>query len=378
MEFFTPRSLVLLLTKVKNTLEGVVTLFSFFLDIDNSLSLIIYFFTCHFLLYQQRKNMTFYKILHFTFFLGVFSTATLSTPSFAMREAMGEMNEDHISQTIKQAVDVFREVCKKNGINEKVEYDYTDNSIDLAGKLSALSDDNKNNILTALGQIKYAHYINLNHNGLTNNNIPYLKNLTATTVEWLHLGGNQITDMSFLQGFKQLRGLKLNHCNLHDADIAPLQHLTNLEVLDLHNNHLTDINPLQHLINLVFLNLKNNRITDLSPLQRLTTLENIDCAHNRITDLSTLPHSTQMTVDATENPIPKIPTWLLSNENRIDCTHAHLLHGAAERELYKNAAGNNVVDEQGMLIGSNPLRAATLQDLKNFGILYVGYRMINR
>lgn len=74
-------------------------------------------------------------------------------------------------------------------------------------------------------------------------------------------------------------------------DVSPLQHLINLNYLEIYNNQIQDIGPLKHLTNLTWLTLSNNQIQDISPLQHLTKLEIVDLRQNPIQDLTPLKSS---------------------------------------------------------------------------------------
>jgi Leucine-rich repeat (LRR) protein len=69
---------------------------------------------------------------------------------------------------------------------------------------------------------------NLSRNGLSDVSalVPVLSRLTSLT--WLYLGSNGISDVSALSGFTNLRRLDLGNNSI--SDISPLAGLTNLTV----------------------------------------------------------------------------------------------------------------------------------------------------
>ncbi|MGB0525036.1 MAG: leucine-rich repeat domain-containing protein, partial [Flammeovirgaceae bacterium] len=68
-------------------------------------------------------------------------------------------------------------------------------------------------------------------------------------------------------------------------DITPLEHLTNLEFLDLGSNQLIDLAPLEGLSKLQKLYLDYNQIETISPLSALAELTQLDLNANQITQL---------------------------------------------------------------------------------------------
>lgn len=112
----------------------------------------------------------------------------------------------------------------------------------------------------------------------------------------LDLSNNQICDLNIINfssiEYLQLRELNLgnNNCENGEAlsDISQLGSLTEIEVLDLRNNHIEDIKPLAGLSGLRSLDLRGNQIKDIQPLQQLTRLEELNLKENAITDLSPL------------------------------------------------------------------------------------------
>ncbi len=118
----------------------------------------------------------------------------------------------------------------------------------------------------------------------------------ATNLIELHLGRNNITDISPLSGLTNLRRLWLSNNGIKDlsALVRVLSGLTNLTALRLGNNNITDVSALSELPNLTNLHLSHNRIEDISSLSGLTHLTELRLRDNRITDISPLSGLTNL------------------------------------------------------------------------------------
>ncbi|MDE0327048.1 MAG: leucine-rich repeat domain-containing protein [Candidatus Poribacteria bacterium] len=156
-----------------------------------------------------------------------------------------------------------------------------------------------------------------------------IRNLTglefATNLTKLHLGLNEISDLSPLKGLKNLIELDL-HRNRKISDVSPLKNLTNLRHLSLRGNIISDLSPLKDLATLTFLHIGYNNISDLSALKDLTTLTFLNLDDNRISDLSPLkdlPNLTELHLDdnniSDTTPLKDLTTltFLNINDNRI-------------------------------------------------------------
>jgi hypothetical protein len=115
----------------------------------------------------------------------------------------------------------------------------------------------------------------------------------ATNVESLHVGGNQISDISALTGLIHLTHLDLTNNPI--TDIQPLSGLTNLTELWLPSNQISDISALAGLTNLTFLYLADNQISDISALTGLIHLTFLHLGSNQISDISALAGLTNLT-----------------------------------------------------------------------------------
>ena len=105
----------------------------------------------------------------------------------------------------------------------------------------------------------------------------------CTDLEYLDLGHNQLTDLSFLSKMKHLKVL-IAAISYNITDISPVANCTELEYLELFSNRIVDVSPLADLTNLKHLNICNNRIVDASPLYSLQNLERLWIANNPLSD----------------------------------------------------------------------------------------------
>jgi internalin A len=114
--------------------------------------------------------------------------------------------------------------------------------------------------------------------------------LGLTRLSWLHLGGNQIVDVTPLSQLVSLQTAILYNNRI--ADVAPLADLHNLTFLDLDNNQITDAGPLSGLARLRWLSLSNNRIADTLLLSQMRVLETLLLER---TGMAALPELTALT-----------------------------------------------------------------------------------
>ncbi len=128
---------------------------------------------------------------------------------------------------------------------------------------------------------------NLGEINAPNKNINTLTGLEfATSLTWLHIAGNRITDLSPIANLTTLEHLLMWGNPI--SDIAPLVNLTNLKSLNAAGCRITDISPLVNLTQLTTLNLRTNRIVDVSPLANLTLLIDLQIYSNKIVDIAAL------------------------------------------------------------------------------------------
>jgi len=124
-----------------------------------------------------------------------------------------------------------------------------------------------------------------------------IKNLTgieyALILERLNLSGNQISDISPLEGLANLIVLRLPSNQI--SNLSPLSALTKLITLTLESNQISSVSALSTLTNLTSLTLWNNQIQDISALSGLTQLTRLDLPGNQIDDIDALAGLTTLT-----------------------------------------------------------------------------------
>ena len=114
----------------------------------------------------------------------------------------------------------------------------------------------------------------------------------ATNLEWLHLGENQISNLSPIAGLINLKVLRFSRNNV--SDLSPIAGLINLRYLAFHTNNVSDLSPIARLINVEVLRFSVNNVSDLAPLVGLINLKHIFSWGNPVSDLSPLTGLTKM------------------------------------------------------------------------------------
>ncbi|MCL2109219.1 MAG: leucine-rich repeat domain-containing protein [Oscillospiraceae bacterium] len=132
--------------------------------------------------------------------------------------------------------------------------------------------------------------LDLSYMGLTDADIEPLQYMTNLTK--LYLMNNDISDISVLSSLDSLEVLDLYDNNI--SDISPLTNLTNLGELYLERNNISDISALAGLTELSDLALNNNNISDISVLSSLVNLKSLALSRNNISDVSTLSSLTDL------------------------------------------------------------------------------------
>jgi internalin A len=174
--------------------------------------------------------------------------------------------------------------------------------------------------LTGLEHCTSLTYLQLGHNGISDiSPLSSLDKLRTLGLYW-----NQIQDISPLSSLANLTSLNLWRNQI--ADISPLSDLTSLIQLSLADNQIRDITPLSHLVNLggqengfctIDLDLSENQISDIAPLSNLSNLEALLLGNNRISDISPLSNLTRLyRLDLNNNQISDITA--LSSLTRLD------------------------------------------------------------
>ena len=162
----------------------------------------------------------------------------------------------------------------------------------------------------------------LNHTDVAYSDVlalPYFQQLRG-----LGLAGLGIRDVSALSSLTELGIL-----NLHDnaiADIGPLSGLVKLTWLDLANNGIADVSALSAMTELRSLNLRDNAVVDIGPLSGLVKLTWLHLGGNGFVDVSALSAMTELrTLDLRDNAVADIAslsglvklTWLILSDNGI-------------------------------------------------------------
>jgi internalin A len=114
----------------------------------------------------------------------------------------------------------------------------------------------------------------------------------VVNLESLDIQFHAITDISPIAGLTQLRGLSLGGNQI--ADISPLAGLTNLSSLSLFNCQATDYSPLKNLVLLNTLFMEYSTFADASVLAGLKDLETLQLQDTKITDVSPLASLTKL------------------------------------------------------------------------------------
>ena len=109
----------------------------------------------------------------------------------------------------------------------------------------------------------------------------------------LKMGNNPLTDYRNIGLMTNLIMLILENAQLDDADISWLPALTSLQYLDLRQNQLTQLQALTGLTRLSVLLLDDNDLTDTALLSPLTQLANLWLTNNRLTTIA-LPSLTAL------------------------------------------------------------------------------------
>ena len=118
----------------------------------------------------------------------------------------------------------------------------------------------------------------------------------------LTLSRKNLTDISMLQGFTELKILNLSDNEI--TDIRPLMELSKLEKLNINDNAVSDLRPLIGLPNLVKLEAENNRITETMSVGSMDQLTDLDLRGNPLKDFSGLGRLRQLkTLDLRETSI---------------------------------------------------------------------------
>lgn len=144
----------------------------------------------------------------------------------------------------------------------------------------------RGNILSNIEPLK--NLVNLEEldlvNCRTSINIYYLSKMK--NLNRLCCNSNTINHVNCLPMLTSLCYLNLNGCYIHNWDLHMIGKVTSLKYLYLTQNPITDIEPLKDLKLLKELHMSFCRITDISPIYQLKNLSYLNLYRNRITTLS--------------------------------------------------------------------------------------------
>ena len=116
---------------------------------------------------------------------------------------------------------------------------------------------------------------------------------TFKNLKTLDLDQNQITDINAISGLTNLQTLYLNDNQI--SDISALSGLTNLQTLGLLDNQISDIDAISGLTNLQWLNLCGNQISDIDAISGLTNLKTLSLGENhKISDIGAISSLTNL------------------------------------------------------------------------------------
>jgi hypothetical protein len=126
--------------------------------------------------------------------------------------------------------------------------------------------------------------------------------MALTSLTWLMLSDNQISDISAVSGLTNLTYLSFGYNQI--SDISAVSGLTNLVDLSLSNNQISDISAVSGLMNLTYLHLFVNQISNISAISGLTNLTHLYLWDNQISDISAILGLTNLTrLDLDDNPL---------------------------------------------------------------------------
>lgn len=112
----------------------------------------------------------------------------------------------------------------------------------------------------------------------------------------LDVGHNDVSDLSILKNWPNLRRLIVIDSKTPLSDLSPLAELDDLEYVELFMQNITDLSPLSGKTKLLDLNLCHNDITDLTPLYSCVNLERLWISVN--------PHLKQDEIDRFRKALP--------------------------------------------------------------------------
>ena len=129
---------------------------------------------------------------------------------------------------------------------------------------------------------------------------------SMTNLEKLDLNGNHIQDLSAIVSLQFLKKLDLRNTCIQKEELKCISELKSLSTLRLDYNGLEELGVVEEL-NLFCLTASGNEITDISPLRNSDKCRFIDLCSNRITDISPLKNVDKcLALDLSDNEITDV------------------------------------------------------------------------
>lgn len=108
----------------------------------------------------------------------------------------------------------------------------------------------------------------------------------ATSLRYLNLNDNEISDLSPLKGLSTLISLELRSNQI--GDLSPLQELSAIQTLDLSSNQITDLTALQNMQEIKVLRLYDNQIKNIDVVSSMPNISQLLLGNNQIKDIDAL------------------------------------------------------------------------------------------
>ncbi len=206
---------------------------------------------------------------------------------------------------------------------------------------------------SSLSECSKLNKIEANGNGIKD-----LNTITNSSLSYLVVNNNEITDISAVKKLTNLYSFEAKNNKI--ADISSLTDKENLAYLYLNNNLITDITSLGTCKNLSNVQLNDNQITSLSPLTTASPyLREIHVNRNKLTSLTGLENLLNLDhIEASDNELTDIAglvnATLLKyvNLNQNEISDISILSKSAKNLVYVYFNNNNVSD-------LSPLKDAT-------------------
>lgn len=150
---------------------------------------------------------------------------------------IGEVNSTTFSRFPILTQLILRHTQLKSFDFTNLKYQKTLNILDISG-----------NDLKMVEKTQFlSHFEELRHFGVADNhleNIPEIVHSLSPTIEWLHLSGNFIGDLSRIpfEKFAELRTLEMRNTSLQINDVNPFDRNAKMKFLDISNNNMSALN----------------------------------------------------------------------------------------------------------------------------------------